>query len=31
MGRLRDFSPEQGGYTSPVFEFRIAEDNNVRE
>jgi hypothetical protein len=31
MGRSRDFSPEQGGYTSPVFEFRIAEDNNVRE
>jgi hypothetical protein len=31
MGRSRDFSLEQGGYTSPVFEFRIAEDNNVRE
>jgi hypothetical protein len=31
MGRFRDFSPEHGGYTSPVFEFRIAEDNNVRE
>jgi hypothetical protein len=31
MGRVRDFSPEQGGYTGPVFEFRIAEDNNVRE
>jgi hypothetical protein len=31
MGRSRDFSLEQGGYTSPVFEFRIAEDSNVRE
>jgi len=29
MGRIRDFSPENGGYTSPVFEIRIAEDNNV--
>ena len=29
MGRVRDFSPENGGYISPVFEFRIAEDNNV--
>jgi hypothetical protein len=29
MGRVRDFSPDNGGYTSPVFEFRIAEDNNV--
>ena len=29
MGRVRDFSPENGGYTSPVFEFRIAEDNDV--
>jgi hypothetical protein len=31
MGRARDFSPEHGGYTSPVFEIRIAEDSNVRE
>jgi hypothetical protein len=29
MGRVRDFSPEHGGYTSPVFEIRIAEDSNV--
>jgi hypothetical protein len=29
MGRVRDFSPENGGYTSPVFEFRIAEDDDV--
>jgi len=29
MGRVRDFSPENGGYTSPVFEIRIAEDNDV--
>ena len=29
MGRVRDFSPENGGYTSPVFEFRIAGDTNV--
>jgi hypothetical protein len=29
MGRVRDFSPEHGGYTSPVFEILIAEDNNV--
>jgi hypothetical protein len=29
MGRVRDFSPENGGYTSPVFEIMIAEDNNV--
>ena len=31
MGRVRDFSPENGGYTSPVFEFRIAENTDVRE
>ena len=31
MGRVRDFSPENGGYTSPVFEFRIAEATDVRE
>ena len=31
MGRVRDFSPENGGYTSPVFEFRIAEGADVRE
>ena len=29
MGRVRDFSPENGGYTSPVFEFRIAESADV--
>ena len=31
MGRVRDFSPENGGCTSPVFEFRIAENTDVRE
>jgi hypothetical protein len=31
MGRVRDFSPENGGSTSPVFEFRIAGEENVRE
>ena len=31
MGRVRDFSLENGGYTSPVFEFRIAESVDVRE
>jgi hypothetical protein len=31
MGRVRDFSPENGGYTSPVFEIRIASDTDVRE
>ena len=31
MGRVRDFSPVNGGYTSPVFEIRIAESTNVRE
>ena len=31
MGRVRDFSPENGGYTSPVFEIRIAESTDVRE
>jgi hypothetical protein len=30
MGRVRDFSPEHGGYTSPVFEIRIAGEENVR-
>ncbi|WP_321506359.1 hypothetical protein [uncultured Methanoregula sp.] len=29
MGRVRDFSPENGGYTSPVFKIRIAEGGNV--
>lgn len=29
MGRVRDFSPENGGYTSPVFQIRIAEEKNV--
>ena len=31
MGRVRDFSPENGGYSSPVFEIRIAESTDVRE
>ena len=31
IGRVRDFSPENGGDTSPVFEFRIAESTDVRE
>nr|WP_320160767.1 hypothetical protein [uncultured Methanoregula sp.] len=31
MGRVRDFSPANGGYTSPVFEIRIAEEDDVRE
>jgi hypothetical protein len=31
MGRVRDFSPAHGGYTSPVFEIRIAESTDVRE
>ena len=31
MGRTRDFSKENGGYTSPVFEIRIAESPDVRE
>jgi hypothetical protein len=26
MGRVRDFSPENGGYTSPKFEIRICGD-----
>ena len=29
MGRVRDFRPENGGYTSPVFEIRIDGDDNV--
>ena len=29
MGRVRDFSPEHGGYTSQVFEIRIAEGSDV--
>jgi len=29
MGRVRDFSPANGGYTSPVFRIRIAEDGDV--
>jgi hypothetical protein len=24
MGRVRDFSPANGGYTSPVFEITIS-------
>ena len=31
MGRVRDFSPENGGYTSPVFEIMIAGEIDVRE
>ncbi len=31
MGRVRDFSPEQGGYTSPVFQLWIQGDENVQE
>jgi len=31
MGRVRDFSPENGGDESPVFEIRIVESNDVRE
>ena len=26
MGRVRDFSPENGGYTSPVFEISISPE-----
>jgi len=29
MGRVRDFSPEHGGYTSPVFQISIAGEKNV--
>jgi hypothetical protein len=29
MGRVRVFSPATGGYTSPVFRFRIAEEIDV--
>ena len=31
MGRVRDFSPANGGYSSPVFEIRIAVSADVRE
>ncbi len=31
MGRVRDFSPEHGGSTSPVFRFWIQGDENVQE
>ena len=31
MGRVRDFSPVNGGYISPVFEIRIAGSIDVRE
>jgi hypothetical protein len=27
MGRVRDFSQENGGYTSPEFEIRIRGDD----
>lgn len=29
MGRARDFSPANGGYTSPVFRIRITEGDDV--
>jgi hypothetical protein len=29
MGRVRYFSPANGGYTSPVFQIRIAEETDV--
>jgi hypothetical protein len=29
MGRVRDFSSANGGYTSPVFQIRIVEDGDV--
>lgn len=29
IGRVRDFSPENGGYTSPVFEIAIAGGTDV--
>jgi len=29
IGRVRDFSPENGGYTSPVFEIMIARESYV--
>jgi hypothetical protein len=29
IGRVRDFSPEYGGYTSPVFEIRILGEEDV--
>ncbi|HET6581375.1 MAG TPA: hypothetical protein VFG36_05795, partial [Methanoregula sp.] len=28
-GRVRDFSPENGGYTSPLYEILIAGDTDV--
>ena len=31
MGRVRDFSPSNGGCTSPVFEIRISGDTNVQD
>ncbi|MDD3137127.1 MAG: hypothetical protein PHF64_11560 [Methanoregula sp.] len=31
MGRIRDFSPENGSSTSSTFRFRIAGDDDVRE
>jgi hypothetical protein len=31
IGRVRDFSFENGGYTSPEFEIAIAGEENVRE
>ena len=31
MGRVRDFRPENGGYTSPEFEIAIVGDTDVSE
>jgi len=31
FGGLEPFPARTGGYTSPVFEIRIAEDTDVRE
>ena len=31
MGGNRDFSPEKGGFTSPVYEFAIAGETDARE
>ena len=31
MGRTRDFWPQNGGYTSETFRFRIAGERDVRE
>jgi len=31
IGRVRDFSPENGGYTSPVYEIAIAGETDAGE